>query len=173
MHALLVTGELVGLDPVRLHVLCIGMAVCAGGRNVRRMHLRARVGRRTQVVYAMAVGADGNVAVSLGPLHAVNARLVLLKLIDTKARIVFLHALGIRVTGSTKLGYLAARNFAFKPRRSAHRFIWVVTAGVPSMARNAAEPLARVDILRVGFRINSQRFRQTGMAIKASVFRLG
>src|SRR5882724_3028090 len=103
MDALLIAGKLVGLDAVSLHVLGVGVTMRAGAGDVRGMYVRSRVRRRAQVVYAVAISAHCDLGISLSPLHAVHTGLVLLELIDTQARIVFLHALGIGVTGSTEL----------------------------------------------------------------------
>lgn len=81
VDALLILGKLIGLDPVRLHVRDVRMAVRAGSRNVRGVHLGTRVGRRTKVMHAVTIGADSDLSVAFCPSHSVHARLVLLKLV--------------------------------------------------------------------------------------------
>src|SRR5664279_5361600 len=88
VHTLLVVGELVGLDAVGLHVLGIGVTMRAGSRNVGRMHVGARIGGSAQIVHAVAVGTHRDFGVTLGPLYAVDAGLVLLELVNAQSWVV-------------------------------------------------------------------------------------
>jgi hypothetical protein len=85
-------------------------------------------------MYAMAIRADGNLAVSLGPLGSVDARFVLLELINTKTGVVLLHPVRIRMTRSTKFRNLVAIDLALPACRPRHRLVGVITAGVAPMA---------------------------------------
>lgn len=116
MNALLVIGELIGLDAIGFHVLGIGVTMRTGGRNVRWMYRGTGVGRRTQVMHAMTIGAHCNLGVAPGPLDAMHAGLVLLELINPQPGVVLLHLLCVGMTGRAQLRNLLALDFAFPSR---------------------------------------------------------
>ena len=173
MDALLIIGELIGLDAVRLHVIGISVTTRASGGDVGGMDLGARIGRSAQVVDAMAIGANRDLAVALGPLGAVNAGLVLLELIDAQAGIVLFHPLGIGVAGSAEFGNLLAIDLAL-PSWLARLIAFSgssLVASPPWHARTVS-PFWRVDVLAVSLHGDAERLRQIGVAIETRILRL-
>ena len=81
MHAIGVVRELSRHDAVRLHESRVGMATLARLGHVQGMYGRARIGSGTNVMYAVAVGTDRDVRVSLSKLYSVHAGLILSQLI--------------------------------------------------------------------------------------------
>src|SRR5215510_10381506 len=133
MHTLRVISKLGGVDAVGFHVIGVGMAVCAGSGDVRGVHFRAQVRGTPEIMNAVAIGADRNLCIALGPFDAVHTGFVLLELIDAQAWIVFLHARGISVTRGAEFRDLPARDLAFPSPGTAHGLVWIVAVWVPSM----------------------------------------
>ena len=64
VHALRITGELVGRNLVGLHVLRIGMAAGACGCDVQGVNFGALVVSRAQVMHTVAIRANGNLRIA-------------------------------------------------------------------------------------------------------------
>src|SRR4029077_625362 len=102
MNAVVVVFDLSRGEVIRLHQCRVGMASCAGRRDVQRMHGRAWVRAGENVVNAMAIGTNGNVRVTLSELDAMDTGSVLSQLVSSQCGIELLHAIHVRVTGAAE-----------------------------------------------------------------------
>ena len=64
VHAFRISSELIRLNAIALHVFGIGMTALASVGYVERMDTGACVGRRTNIVDAVTIGADRNLDVA-------------------------------------------------------------------------------------------------------------
>src|ERR1039458_5238545 len=124
------------------------------------MDVRARIRRGAQIMYTVAVSAHRDFDVTLRPLHAVYAGLVLLELIDPQPGVVFFHPFGIGVAGSAELRNLLALDLALPSGSAAHGLFRIVVAGITTVTGSAGEALLSVYVLAVGFDANAQRLRR-------------
>ena len=95
MDTFLVEFVLIGWDVVALHVLCVGMAVGAGFRHVCGINRRACIGRGTDVMHTVAIHAYGDLCVALFQAFPMNAGVVFVYLIGSKAGVELPHVIRI------------------------------------------------------------------------------
>ena len=164
-----VVGELIGGDAVLLHVRGIGVATGTGLGNIDRIDGGTWIAGRTDIVHAVAIDANGNLAVSGGEALAVNAGVVLVELIGAQAGIVSAHQVGIGVARAAKLRNLLAVDLALPAGLAAHGLRGIVAGCVAAVATGAGEALLGVDVLAEFFLRDPQIALHAGMAIETGV----
>lgn len=172
VHASAVFFELVRWNGMALHVGSIGMTASAGFSDVERVNVRTRVTGRTHAVDAMAVDANRDFGVTFGGEFSVNTGLVLNQLIGAQGRVVLTHEGAVGVATSAQGGYLTALNLSTESRRLAHG-VHVGHGGIAAMATGAGKAFLRMNILSELFFRYAERRVERGVAIEASVRRLG
>ena len=101
VNTLAVFRELISRNLVCAHVGGVSVTMGARIRDVDGIDGRTRIAGHSQIVDAVAVGADCNFRVTTGEPLPVYAGLVLAQLIGAQAGVVLPHVGGIGVTAST------------------------------------------------------------------------
>ena len=147
MHTLLVERVLVCRDFVALHVIGVGVAPRAGFRNMNGIDRSPWIGRRADVMYAVAVHANGHLGVALFQLLAVHAGEVFAYLVGPEAWVEPSHVVRVRVATPAEQWNLSfVWRAAETPGRAhgVHRIVIPVTA----MAICTTQASFMVDIFR-------------------------
>ena len=110
VNAIDIARKLIRRDAIRLHILAIGVATLTGSRDIQRMDGGMRIRCRSNAVGRVAVRTNSNARIAVRKFDAMNAGLVLRKLICAQRRIELLHPTRIRMTGSAKSRDLTAPN---------------------------------------------------------------
>src|SRR5207249_4395293 len=97
MHALTILLELVCRSLVRRHAFSIGMTLRACRSNLRWINRRLGIAHRPDIVHTVTTRTRGDVLVALRAAHAVDARLVLGKLMHANLRIEPAHVVRVRM----------------------------------------------------------------------------
>lgn len=169
MHAGVVLRKLICGNAVLLHVLRVRVAARARLRYVDRVDRGPGIGGWPYIVNAVTVDAYRSLGVSSGIALAMHAGVVLVQLVRTQAGIELFYVGRIRMTTSTQLWNLLAINLALESRLAAHGDGWIVTACVTSVTTGAGQTPLRVNVLAELFLSNSQRIRQSRVAIETGV----
>ena len=168
VHASAVTRVLIGWDCVFLHVCCVGMAPGAGLGHVGGVNFGARVTCRTHAMHSVAIDADGYLGIASREQFAVDAGLVLSKLVGAERRVVLAHVSGVGVTLAAQGRDVLARGLATEATGFAHR-VHVTFRGVATVATGAGETFLRVDILGKMLLRNLLRGVERGMTFDTTV----
>src|SRR6476646_5059364 len=120
VHASAVLCKLIRGNAVWFHIGGVGMAACAGLRDVKGVDFGARVTGGTQVVHSVTINANSHFRIAFGKQFPMHAGLVLAELIGPQPRIVLSHEVPIGMAASTERRNLAALNLSPKSRCFAH-----------------------------------------------------
>src|SRR5690349_12680124 len=147
VNAGLILGKLIGGNPIRFHVVRIGVAARAGLGDVQRIHGGLNIADGAEVVDAVAIDADGDFGVALRQKLAVHAGDVLAELIGAQRWVVFAHERGVGMAASAERGNLAARDLSAEARGLAHG-VHVGFRGIAAVATGAGQAFLSVNIVR-------------------------
>lgn len=98
VDAVLIFFNLVDRNPILLHMFGIRVALAAGFVYVCGIDARAGIGRRVNLVVAVATGACRHFGISLHKAFTVYARPIQIGLVHAESGIVFFHELRVAVT---------------------------------------------------------------------------
>ena len=123
------------------------MALGARLGNVLRTGGGKRVVNRADVVDAVAIHALGRPPAAGGQHLAVNARLVLGKLVHGQLRVVFAHEIGVAVTAPAEFRDALARDPDLEAAARVHRDVLVAFVGIAAVTIGATDRVGEMDVV--------------------------
>ena len=168
MHAGTVFRKLVSWNFVLLHVIGVCVAMRARGGDVQRMYFGPGICGSAEIVDAVAIGADRDVAVALGQQLSMYAGLVLAELVGSQRRVILAHERRIRMAAAAQGGNLTAFNFAAETGGFAHG-IHIRFGRIAAVTTRTGQAFLRVDIVRELFPSDLQRRIKRTVAIDTGV----
>ena len=118
---------------------------------------------------AVAVDANGDLAVAIGQSLAVDAGVVLVELIGAQAGIVGAHECRVGVAGTAQLRNQLPIDLALPAFTTVHRLRRVIARGIASVATGAGETFLSVNVLAELLSSDLEFALHAGVAIEAGV----